>query len=60
MNLDQLKNTIEQAWENRAGFTPESTDQAVKSAVNDVIAQLDAGALRVAEKINGEWINING
>ena len=56
MNLDQLKNTIEQAWENRAALAPQAGDPAVKSAVNDVIALLDAGTLRVAEKANGEWI----
>ena len=56
MNLDQLKNTIEQAWEHRANITPQAHDKAVNVAVNDVIALLDAGTLRVAEKINGEWV----
>jgi 2,3,4,5-tetrahydropyridine-2,6-dicarboxylate N-succinyltransferase len=56
MNLDQLKSTIEQAWEERANLTPQGADKTVKAAVNDVIALLDAGSLRVAEKLNGEWI----
>ncbi len=56
MNLDQLKNSIEQAWENRAGLSPQSGDPTVKSAVNAVLEQLDAGTLRVAEKVGAEWI----
>ena len=56
MNPDQLKTTIEQAWEQRANLSPPSGDKALKVAVHDVIAALDAGTLRVAEKIGGEWI----
>ena len=60
MNLDQLKSTIEQAWENRAAISPQSApqsgDQGVKSAVGEVLEKLDSGALRVAEKIGAEWI----
>ena len=56
MNLDQLKNTIEQAWENRASLTPQTGDPDLKAAVNDVISLLDEGELRVAEKLNGEWV----
>ena len=56
MNPDQLKTTIEQGWEQRANLSPPSGDKALKVAVNDVIAALDAGTLRVAEKIGGEWI----
>jgi len=56
MNLDQLKSTIEQAWENRTSLSPQAHDKEIKVAVNHVIAQLDTGALRVAEKIAGEWV----
>ena len=56
MNLDQLKNTIEQAWDNRASLTPQTGDPDLKAAVNDVISLLDEGELRVAEKLNGEWV----
>ena len=56
MNLDLLKKTIEQAWETRANLTPQGGDNALKFAVNEVIASLDSGALRVAEKIDGEWV----
>jgi 2,3,4,5-tetrahydropyridine-2-carboxylate N-succinyltransferase len=54
--MKSAQSIIERAWENRAALNPQSGDLAVKSAVDDVIARLDAGTLRVAEKINGEWV----
>jgi len=53
--MDQLQNIIEQAFERRADITPRNADAQLKEAVDSVIAQLDKGELRVAEKINGEW-----
>jgi 2,3,4,5-tetrahydropyridine-2-carboxylate N-succinyltransferase len=53
MNLEA---TINDAWENRASLSPAAAPAAVRSAVNDVLARLDAGELRVAEKHGGEWI----
>jgi 2,3,4,5-tetrahydropyridine-2-carboxylate N-succinyltransferase len=50
-----LQQTIDQAWENRASLSPSSADAAVRAAVEAVIARLDRGELRVAEKIGGEW-----
>jgi 2,3,4,5-tetrahydropyridine-2-carboxylate N-succinyltransferase len=44
---------IEQAWENRASLKPTS---ALRAAVDEAIAGLDAGKLRVAEKAGGQWI----
>jgi 2,3,4,5-tetrahydropyridine-2-carboxylate N-succinyltransferase len=48
-----MKNIIEQAWEARANLpvTPQLRD-----AVEEAIAGLDSGKLRVAEKAGGEWI----
>ena len=54
MNPEQ--SIIEQAWENRANLNPQSADAGIKTAVDAIIDKLDRGALRVAEKINGEWI----
>ncbi len=54
MNPEQ--SIIEQAWENRANLNPQSGADDVKSAVAATIAKLDRGTLRVAEKIDGEWI----
>ena len=47
---------IEEAWENRASLNPASAPRALREAVDEVIAGLDAGRLRVAEKRGGEWI----
>ena len=54
--MQQLASVLEQAWDNRATLTPASADASVRAAVNETIAQLDAGRLRVAEKRNGEWV----
>lgn len=53
MSLAQL---IEQAFENRADFSPTNTPDDVRTAVGEVLAGLDNGSLRVAEKINGTWV----
>src|SRR5699024_1777401 len=50
-----LEKIIEQAFENRAEYSPSTMPQDVKDAVNSVLEQLDNGSLRVAEKKNGEW-----
>ena len=54
--MQHLAQVIEQAWENRATLTPTAADAAVRSAVNDTLAALDAGQLRVAQKIDGQWV----
>ncbi|NLS43179.1 2,3,4,5-tetrahydropyridine-2,6-dicarboxylate N-succinyltransferase [BEV proteobacterium] len=54
--MHQLQNVIETAFERRADITPTSVDSVTREAVNQVIGLLDSGALRVAEKINGEWV----
>jgi 2,3,4,5-tetrahydropyridine-2-carboxylate N-succinyltransferase len=51
--MDKQKKIIEHAWENRASLKP---SKPLKDAVKAAIAGLDAGKLRVAEKIGGEWI----
>ena len=51
--MDKQKKIIEQAWETRANLKP---GKPLKDAVKAVIAGLDAGKLRVAEKVNGEWV----
>ena len=58
MNLDQLKSTIEQAWEKRDELNPHihSQDSPIGGAVEEIVRRLDQGELRVAEKINGEWV----
>lgn len=52
----QLQTVIDQAWENRAAISAQSAPAEVRDAVDHVLAGLDKGALRVAEKKDGEWI----
>ena len=51
-----LQTLIETAWDNRADISPAKHDPAIRKAVDGVIAELDAGSLRVAEKLAGEWV----
>ena len=44
---------IEAAWETRASLKP---TQALRDAVEEAIAGLDSGKLRVAEKSGAEWV----
>ena len=48
-----LQAAIEAAWEDRASVTPAST--AVREVVDAALELLDAGKVRVAEKVGGEW-----
>ena len=54
--MQTLQSLIEAAFNERMRFTPQNAPQDIKDAVHEVIALLDAGKARVAEKINGEWI----
>jgi len=53
--MHSLQSTIETAWDRRAELTPRSASVEVREAVETVIADLDAGRLRVAERIDGRW-----
>ena len=50
--MEELKNLVVEAWENRELLK----EGKYKDAIREVIDLLDKGKLRVAEKINGEWI----
>ena len=52
----QLQQIIDQAWEDRANFSPKSAPAEVRDAVAHVLAQLDQGTLRVAQKDSGSWV----
>ena len=54
--MSTLQQTIESAWERRAELSPATAPREVHDAVAAVIAELDAGRLRVAEKRGGEWV----
>ena len=54
--MNDIKATIEEAFERRADITPRAVDTHVKEAVTEAIAKLDDGSLRVAEKVDGDWV----
>ncbi|WP_019451689.1 2,3,4,5-tetrahydropyridine-2,6-dicarboxylate N-succinyltransferase [Cupriavidus sp. BIS7] len=51
-----LQALIDQAWEDRTSLSPKSAPNDIREAVANVISQLDAGSLRVAEKQGKDWI----
>ena len=53
MNAQEI---IEKAWHDRASLTPPSAPRELRQAVEEVLAGLDDGRLRVAEKSSGQWI----
>jgi len=50
--MEELKKLILEAWENRELLK----ENKYKEAIRETIDLLDNGKIRVAEKINGEWI----
>ena len=54
--MNDLQTRIDQAWEDRANLKPGSAPARVGEAVDHILGELDAGRLRVAEKIDGQWI----
>ena len=52
----QLQKIIDQAWEDRANFSPKAAPAEVRDAVAHVLEQLNEGSLRVAQKDSGEWV----
>ena len=54
--MPDLQPIIDQAWERRAEVGPATADARLKDAIARTIDQLDAGKLRVAEKLKGEWV----
>jgi 2,3,4,5-tetrahydropyridine-2-carboxylate N-succinyltransferase len=53
--MTEYQRIIEQAWEDRANLQPANAPAPVAGAVDYVLAELDAGRLRVAEKLDGTW-----
>ena len=54
--MHALQSIIDTAFENRASLSPASAPAEIRNAVEEVIAGLDAGTLRVAEKKDGQWV----
>ncbi|NBO90131.1 MAG: 2,3,4,5-tetrahydropyridine-2,6-dicarboxylate N-succinyltransferase, partial [Betaproteobacteria bacterium] len=52
----QLQSIIDTAWDNRATLSPAAAPKEVQDAVEHVIAELNAGRLRVATRqAVGQW-----
>jgi 2,3,4,5-tetrahydropyridine-2-carboxylate N-succinyltransferase len=54
--MNNTKNIIESAFEQRNDITPANVSAEIRNAVTETLNHLDQGKLRVAEKIDGEWI----
>jgi 2,3,4,5-tetrahydropyridine-2-carboxylate N-succinyltransferase len=54
--MNDIKTTIEEAFERRSELTPRNVETHVKEATLEAIALLDSGRARVAEKLDGSWI----
>ena len=52
----QLQNIIDTAWEQRADITPSNGSAELREAVAHVIAGLDDGSMRVAQKTGADWV----
>jgi len=56
LHLSELQATIEEAFERRTNITPRNVETHISDAVTEAVTLLDAGKVRVAEKIDGNWI----
>jgi 2,3,4,5-tetrahydropyridine-2,6-dicarboxylate N-succinyltransferase len=54
--MASLQQTIDVAWEARTDLSPSRAAADIRDAVRHVIDELDAGRLRVAEKVDGAWV----
>ncbi len=58
--MSEISEIIEAAWERRAELTPGNVEPAIADAIENCVAGLDTGELRVAERRGdsaaGEWI----
>jgi 2,3,4,5-tetrahydropyridine-2-carboxylate N-succinyltransferase len=52
----QLQTLIDTAWEQRAEISPTSASAEVRDAVAHILAGLDDGSMRVAQKDSGDWV----
>src|SRR5258708_4467504 len=55
--MDSARKIIDEAWESRASLNPAKAPAALRRAVEHVIAGLDSGKLRVAEKSAGGCVS---
>ena len=53
--MTEFEKIINEAWDNKDQVN-QNSDKNLKDTINQIIEDLDSGKVRVAEKINGEWI----
>ncbi|MDX1409835.1 MAG: 2,3,4,5-tetrahydropyridine-2,6-dicarboxylate N-succinyltransferase, partial [Saprospiraceae bacterium] len=53
--MTDIAQIIDDAFERRTEISPSTVDPTVKDAIEEALSQLDAGAARVAEKVDGKW-----
>ena len=54
--MSSIADIINEAFEQRSGINARNADASLKDAVNEAIAGLDSGEMRVAQKQDGEWV----
>ncbi|GAA5182726.1 2,3,4,5-tetrahydropyridine-2,6-dicarboxylate N-succinyltransferase [Niveibacterium umoris] len=54
--MSNLQTVIESAWEQRADINPGNVSAELREAIEHTIGDLDAGRVRVAEKLDGAWV----
>lgn len=52
VNMNNLQNIIEKAWDDRSLLAKNETREAIR----EVVRLLDKGEIRIAEKLDGQWI----
>ena len=55
MSHQELRSSVESAYESRAAVNPQNASAELKAALEEILTLLDAGTLRVAEKRAGTW-----
>jgi len=53
--MNDIEKIINDAWENKDQVS-QNSNKSVIDSINQIIENLDQGKVRVAEKINGEWV----
>ena len=53
--MSNIEKIINDAWKNKDQVN-QNSDKSLKDTINQIIDDLDKGKVRVAEKINGEWV----
>ncbi len=53
--MTEIEKIINEAWEDKDNIT-QNSDNSIINSINQIIEDLDQGKIRVAEKINNEWL----